>query len=146
MNGAHLHLIVNHISLFALVVGIMALILSMKRQSADLRLFASVLFVIVGIFGWVAFETGEKAEELLKAIGVNAGSFLDEHAMAAIWAERSSLLIGSLTLVMEWAAFKKKSWLKILQWILLFFALHGLTVFATTAFLGGKIMHTEIRD
>ena len=146
MNGAHLHLIVNHVSLFALGMGTVVLAISMKRKSTDLRVFATALFVIAAVFAWITTETGEQAEDVLKALGGDVESFIEAHEQAAIWALRSSFLVGILALVMEWAARKKQSWLKPLQWALLLFAVHGCTVFAVTAFHGGKIRHTEIRD
>lgn len=146
MNGAHLHLMVNHVSLFCLLIGVGALIASMKRKSVDLRVLAVVLFVIGGIFGWVAMETGEQVEDILKTLGTGAESFVEQHEDAAEWALRSSLLVAALALVMEWAARKKQKWFKPLQWILLVFAIHGCTVFAATAYLGGQIRHTEVRS
>jgi hypothetical protein len=145
MNGAHLHLILNHISLFALITGTIVLAASMKRQSTDLRVLAAVLFVIAGVFGWITVETGEQAAEIVKTLGGDTDSFIKEHALAAVWAQRSGFLVATLALVMEWAACKKKNWVKALQWTLLIFAIHGCTVFARTAYLGGFIRHTEIR-
>lgn len=146
MNGAHLHLIVNHVSLFALVTGAITLAVSMKRKSVDLRLAATVLFVVAGIFAWVADQTGESAEAVVKVLGGGTETFIKEHALAAEWALRSGTVVAILAIAMEWAVRKKTSWVKPLQWTLLFFALHGCTVFATTAFLGGRIRHTEVRD
>ena len=145
MNGAHLHLLVNHVSLFALVIGAIALAISMKRNSVEFRLFATVLFLMAGAFGWIAAETGGQAEEVVKTLGGDTESFINTHAEAATWALRSGYLVATLAIVMEWAVRKKKNWVKPLQWALLIFALHGCTVFAMTAMHGGKIRHTEVR-
>lgn len=145
MNAAHLHLMVNHVSLFALAFGVVALAVSMKRKSAEFRVFAVALFVLAGVFAWVATETGEGAETIVKALGDGSESFIDAHEQAAEWALRSGMIVGVLALAMEWAARKKQSWLKPLQWILLVLAIHGCTVFAATAFQGGKIRHSEVR-
>lgn len=146
MNEAHLHLMVNHVSLFTMVIGAATLAISMKRQSADLRLLSSVLFVVGGVFAWIAMQTGEGAEDAVKILDAAAESFIEEHEQAADWALRSGTLVAMLALAMEWAVRKKETWAKRLQWTLLVFALHGCTVFAATAFLGGKIRHTEIRE
>lgn len=145
MNGPHQHILVNHISLFAIIFGALALAGSMKRKSSELRVFAAFLFVLAGICGYVALETGEKAAAYFQTFGNDNMSFIQEHGMAAMWAFRSSLLIAVVALVMEWAAWKKQSWLKVLQWILLILAIHGSTVFIRTAHLGGLIGHPEIR-
>lgn len=146
MNGAHMHLVINHVSLFALVIGVFALAVSMKRQSVDLRILASVLFVVAGVFGWITVETGEKAEEVLKTLGSVEESFIHEHELAATFAQVSGLLVAAAAIGMEFAARKKKKWLRPLQWIVLALAIHSCTVFARTAFLGGLIRHTEIRS
>src|ERR1043166_4769360 len=129
MNGAHQHLIVNHVSLFALLIGTVVLAVSMKRKSVDLRVLATVLFVIAGVFGWIAVETGGDAAHVLKGLGEDFRPFIHEHAMAAIWAKRSGTLVALLALGMEWAARKKQNWFKPLQWALFIFAIHGCTVF-----------------
>lgn len=146
MNDAHLHLMVNHVSLFAMLFGLCALIASMKRKSGDLRGLASALFVLAGIFAWIAFETGEGAEAILKKVDPGSENFITEHELAAIWALRSGILVGSIAIAMEWALRKKIKWFKPLQWALLIFAIHGCSVFAATAFLGGKVRHTEVRE
>ena len=146
MNGAEMHLLVNHISVFCLVFGAIALGVAMKRKSGDLRMFASALFVIAGVAGWLTVESGESAETVVKALGGGTESFINEHADAATWALRSGFLVAILALGMEWVVCKKPSWARGLQWAVLIFAIHGSTVFIRTAFLGGLIRHTEIRD
>lgn len=145
MNGAYLHLALNHVSLFTLVIGIIALIASMKRKSVDLRVMAALLFVVTGIFAYITIQTGGQAADVLKNLGED-NDFIKGHAEAATWALRSGILIATLAIAMEWAARKKPKWLRPLQWILLLFAIHGSTVFAFTASLGGQIRHTEIRS
>ena len=146
MNGAHLHLIVNHVSLFALLIGTFTFAISMKRKSAELRVLAAVLFVIAGVFGWIAVETGEQAAAVVKGLEEGIKPFIREHALAATWAQRSGIFVAFLALAMEWAARKKQNWFRPLQWALLIFALHGSTVFIRTVYLGGLIRHTEIRN
>lgn len=145
MNGAHLHLMVNHVSLFTLFIGTVVYAVSMKRKSVDLRVLAVVLFVITGLFGWIAFETGEQAEDVLKTLGGDYESLIEAHEQAAVWALRSGFLVAGLAIASEWAARKKEKWAKPLKWALLIFAIHGCTVFAATAFQGGKVRHTEVR-
>ncbi|MBL7716310.1 MAG: hypothetical protein JNL01_12665 [Bdellovibrionales bacterium] len=145
MNGAHFHLVVNHISLFSLLFGIVAYGLSLRKKSADLRTLAVGLFVLTGVFAVVAFESGEKAEDFLKTLGGGFESFVEPHEQAAVWALRSGILIALLSVAYEWAVRSKKKAAKVLQWALLVFAIHGFTVFSVTAFLGGKVRHTEAR-
>lgn len=145
VNGAHQHLLVNHVSLFCLVIGFIALAVAMKRKSRELRGFASALFVVGGVFAWLAQETGEKAEKVIEALGGDVNSFLTAHEQAAEWALRSGVLVACLAIALEWSVRKKPSWAKALHWVVLLFALHGCTVFIATAMQGGMIRHTEVR-
>jgi uncharacterized membrane protein len=146
MNGAHLHLIVNHVSLFALVFGTLTFIASIVRRSAELRVLAVSLFLVTGIFAWVAVETGEKAEHVVKEMDAESKPQIEAHEQAADWALRSGILVAALAVANEWAARRKPRWSKALQWTLLVFAIHGCTVFAVTALQGGKIRHSEVRE
>lgn len=146
MNEAHLHLIVNHVSIFAIIIGVIALIVSMRRKSADLRSFATSLFMLGGVFAVVAFRTGEGAEDVIKALNDGSGPLMHEHEEAAEWAQRSGILVALLATALEWAVRKKQNWVRALHWVLLLFAIHGSSVFAATALLGGRIRHTEVRD
>jgi uncharacterized membrane protein len=145
MNGAHLHIIVNHVSLFALIFGAVALAASMLRKSTTLRVFAVALFVTAGLFGWIADETGGNAAHIVMEVDNTVRPFIHEHAQAAEFAEGSGVIVALLAIAMEIALRKKEKLGKILQWILLIAAIHGCTVFARTAYLGGLIRHTEIR-
>lgn len=146
MNGAHLHLMVNHVSLFCLVIGAFALAVAMKRKSGELRGLASFLFIVGGVFAWLAVETGEKAADIVKGLGDGSvDPYIHQHYQAAEWALRSGLLVATLAIVLEWAVRKKPKWVKALQWTTLIFAIHGSTVFGTTALLGGHVRHTEVR-
>lgn len=146
MNDAHPHLILNHVSFFALAIGAVVLLISMKRKSAELRVLATMLFVLTGVFAWIAFATGESAEQVVKALGGGTESLIEQHAQAAIWARRSGTLVAVLALGSEWAICSKRKWAKALQWVLLVFVLHGCSVFVATSFLGGQIRHSEVRS
>lgn len=145
MNGAHFHLMVNHVSLFALLMATVVFALSIRRKSPELRVVATSLFVIAGIFAWIGVESGEMAEDVVKTLGGDTESFIHQHEQAAEWALRSGTLVALLAIALEWAVRKKKKFAKWIQWALLLFAIHGCTVFAATSFLGGQIRHTETR-
>lgn len=145
MNDAQLHVLVNHVSLFALAFGVCVLIGSMVRKSGDLRMAASAMFVIGGIFAWLADYSGHGAAHIIKDLDPSAQSFIHEHAEAAEWALRSGVLIAVLAIALEIIVRKKPQWTKAMTWVLLVFAIHGCTVFARVAYLGGHVRHSELR-
>ena len=146
MNAAHVHLLANHVSFFALLIGLITLCVSMKRKSVDLRVLASSLFVVAGIFIWITFLSGEGAEDVVKALGGDSGELIEQHEQAAAWARGSGTLVALIAIGMEWAIRTKKKFAKALQWALLVFGLHGSTVYLATSYLGGQISHPELRD
>lgn len=105
-----------------------------------------MLFLVAGLFGRIAAETGDDAEDAVKLVAADIESFVHEHEEAADWAQISGGVVAVLAIGLEVAIRKKQNWVKALHWILLIFAIHSCTVFARTAFLGGLIRHTEIRD
>lgn len=146
MNGAHLHLIVNHIPLFTSVFGLIALLWSMVRRSSELRSAAIALFVLGGVSAWIANATGEGAEEVVEHLSGVTRPLIHEHEEAA---EAGLIVCGILAaLAVALAVLRKKAKpkvLKILQGVMLVLALMASTAMARVSFLGGQIRHTEIR-
>src|SRR5688572_25596558 len=94
MDQTHLHLLTNHVSMFALVFGLLILILGFMRKSEELRLGAAIIFVIGSITFWPAFLTGEEAEHTVEEIaGVNHDD-IEEHEEAAKWGRPFTILLG----------------------------------------------------
>ena len=145
MNAAHLHLLVNHVSLFAVAFGAAALAYSLLKPSRDLRVAASVLFLLAATFGWIAVESGEGAEEIVEHLPGVEESFIEEHEEAAEAAQASVFVLAICALFMEAVARWKASWLKKTQAFVLLIAVLSVGLIARTAQLGGQIRHTEIR-
>ena len=144
MNEAHLHLLTNHVSLFALAFGLLLLLLGLLRKSDELKLGASVLFVIAAIMFFPAKETGGGASKLVKPIaGVNKDAIKD-HAGASKWVMPFTTALGVLSLVSIAWFWKRKN---IPGWAtigMLMLALFGFGTISRTAYLGGFIRHTEV--
>ncbi len=99
---------------------------------SDLPFFAAGMYVAAGLFAFLAFQSGERAEDALKAVGGSVEAFFEAHEQAAIWALRSGILACVLAIVMELAYLKKLPWATYFRWALLIVGIHGSTVFATT--------------
>jgi hypothetical protein len=146
MNGAHLHLIVNHVSLFALLFGVVILAANFKWGGRDVLFVAIGLFIVTGIFAWVAHLTGDAAADVLKAALPDLDkSFIQEHDHAADFANIAGTLTALAAIACGWIAIKMPARLKVARIVLLIIALWASTVFARVTYLGGLIRHTEIR-
>lgn len=146
MNGAHAHLLVNHIPLFGACFGLVALVWSILRQSKDMRWAAVALFVIAGISGWIAMESGESAEELVEHLPGVTEAFIHEHEEAAEFANISATVLAVAALVMSAISRYRPRYLKAALYTLVLIAVVTSAAMARTAFLGGQVRHTEIRS
>jgi uncharacterized membrane protein len=146
MNGAHQHLLLNHIPLFGISFGLLILIWSMLRKSKDVRWAAVFLFVLAGIAGWIVMETGESAEEIVEQLPGVTKALIHDHEEAAEFANISATVLAVLALLMEFVAYYRARLLKVTQYVVLLVAVVSSIAMARTAFLGGHVRHTEIRS
>jgi uncharacterized membrane protein len=146
MNPTHLHLLTNHVSLFALVFGLIALVLGLIRKSEELKLGAAIIFLIGAIMIVPANQTGEEAEHTVEELaGVNHDD-IEEHEHAAEWALYAMGVLGLLSIVALFQFRKRKLFPKGITYAMLVIAIWGFAVVARTAYLGGYIRHSEIHD
>jgi len=68
MNGAHFHLVVNHLPIVGLLIGILILITGLALKKVDIQLTALGVFIFSAVSSIVAFNTGEGAEEVVEKI------------------------------------------------------------------------------
>ncbi len=145
MNQAHIHLLVNHVSLFGVSFGLLALVWAIIKNSKDVRWYAVGLFLVSAVFAWIASETGEGAEEIVEQIPGILESMVERHEEAAELANISVMTLGVLAVLMEIIAKVKNQCLKKIQIGVLIVAIVSAVLLARTANLGGEIRHTEIR-
>ncbi|MDX1438825.1 MAG: hypothetical protein R3284_02875 [Rubricoccaceae bacterium] len=142
MNGAHLHLLLNHFPIigviFACGIGGFALMIS---NQAVLRV-ALWLIVLSGALALPTYLTGEPAEEIVEEFGANH-DFLEAHEDMGKLAAIGTGMVGALALFgLIW--FRKKEISRLFSVLVLAAAVFvgGLLVY--TGNLGGKIMHPEL--
>jgi uncharacterized membrane protein len=146
MNGAHFHLVVNHLPIIFPMAGIIALLVGLFTQSEAVKRTAYLLFIIGAISAGVAMASGEGAEEVVEKIGGIAENFIHRHEEAAELFAILSYILGGLSLVSLWASWKQKPFAAAASVIVLIFACVVLFFAKQTGTTGGEIRHTEIRD
>jgi len=145
MNGAHQHLLVNHIPVFSLLFGLVALLWTYVKPSRDMLYAAIGLFVLAGISVLIASETGESAEDLVEGIpGVTKG-VIHDHEEAAEVTNIAVISLGVASLVWLLSDLYKKNFAKYVKLLVLVLAILGNALIARAAWLGGQIRHVEIR-
>lgn len=146
MNAAHLHLLVNHLPLFAVIFGGLLLGSGMLLKRNDLVSAGLVLAIVAAIGAFAAVETGEGAEEVVENIAGVARQDIHEHeeaGEAALWttALLGVFALGALALPARMARAKRAATIGSLV-----LALAAFATVARTAYLGGYIRHSEIRN
>ena len=144
MNAAHLHLIVNHLPLFAALFAIPLLGVGLLRSVSSLRTVGLALAVVAGAGGVLAQQSGERAEDIVEEIAGIDEAALESHEDSAeltAWALGALGFVSLLGLVVPESRQRVRTAVGLIA-LLLALVAFGMT--AVTANLGGRIRHTEI--
>ncbi len=142
MNWAHLHLLINHAPLWAVVVGVCLLVAAIARNHGAWKDAAFWILALSGLVTFIVYTTGDPASEDLNA-PLTAASFIEAHRDASAWAFGALMtmsaagLAGALILPrQEPGGVSQRHSLFILGVALLSAAILG-----WVGHLGGKIVH-----
>ena len=145
MNGAQLHLALNH---FPVVISLLSLVLLLwywAGKSPDLKNAGLAFVILGGAFTGIAYFTGEPAEGVIEKLPGFSESLVHEHEEAAEFA----LIISGISALHAFAVFmlsRRKPKLAFGALIVVTtLTLLNCAVFLRTAHLGGLIKHEEIR-
>jgi hypothetical protein len=145
MNQAHWHLVLNHFPIIGTISSLTLMIIGIFLNKSDIKNVALGSFVVTGLLTIPAYLTGEGAEHIVEAAGINADAFVEIHedlGVIALWACVITAVFAAITFFLE---AKKISASKILLYITLATSLANLVVLKKVGTSGGEIMHTEIR-
>ena len=146
MNGAHWHLVVNHLPIIFPIVGVIVMITGLISKSEAVKRTAFMLFIIGALASIVAMTTGEEAEDVVEKISGITKSFIDNHEETSETFAVLTYILGGISLIGLWASFKQKTFSKIISIAALIFAFVVLFFAQKTGTTGGEIRHTEIRS
>jgi hypothetical protein len=142
MNGAFLHLAVNHVPVVGLPLLFLLLTAAALRRSRELAGAGFVGLALMAVAAFAALKTGGPAHHVLDALPGSPHEVIREHARAARWAWYGALVLGLLGLaglrVLRRAAFPAA-----LTASAAFGALFVSIVMGRVAHLGGLIRHPE---
>lgn len=145
MNGAHWHLVVNHLPIIFPIVGTIVSITALISKSEAVKRTALFIFVLGALTTIAAMTTGEGAEEVVENISGVTENFIENHEETAETFALFSYILGAISLFGLWASFKQKSFSNIIFISALVFAFVVLFLGKQTGTSGGEIRHTEIR-
>lgn len=144
MDSTRVHLFITHLPVFGLFLGFLALTYGLIRKDRQVKIVSLSIVLVATIGAFIAFQTGEGAEETAEHIAGVSEDAIHEHEESAEFAIVFFYGVGILSMVALYLETKAKRYAKELSIAVL--ALSAVTFFlvAQTANLGGKIRHTEI--
>jgi uncharacterized membrane protein len=145
MNGAHLHLMINHFPLVGLLFGLVILVVAQLRRNSDLARTGLVALVIIAIITIPAYLTGEPAHDIVHDLAGISDEILERHEWAALIALALAEIVGIIALY-GLVAFRPPKELP--GWFvptLLVLCLIAVAWLGYTSSLGGQISHEETR-
>jgi uncharacterized membrane protein len=145
MNGAHWHLVVNHLPIIFPLVGVITLITGMISKSEAVKRMAFAIFIMGSFAAIGAMTTGEGAEEVVEKISGVTENYIGSHEETAETFAILCYILGGISLLGLWASFKQKTISSMISMGTLVFAFVVLFFAKQTGTTGGEIRHTEIR-
>lgn len=146
MNNAHLHIIINHLPLTFMVLGFIVMLMGFLIKSDIVKRVAYLIFILGALFGLATFYSGESAKELVKGLKVIDPRILTIHEEAALAFLALLYVLGGLSLLGLWASWQKKTYAKIISFIIMAFSFVVIYFAVQAGFTGGEIRHSEIEN
>lgn len=146
MNGAHLHLMLNHFPLVGLFFSALILGFGFFRRNESYLRIGLYAILLCGVLAAPTFLSGESAEEVIESLPAFSEPHVEAHEEAAelvIWLIGATAFAAFGSLVSFWKKPNLARQLTVATFILNLFAVIGI---AWVNNLGGKISHPEIRD
>ncbi len=144
MNGAHVHLILNHIPILGSVFAFCLLAFGLLFRNQSVMKTGLVTLVVVALLAIPVLLSGEEAEHFVDGLpGVSSDKIEthEEHGEVSFWA---LIMSGAIALGTLLAGGFKKPPSKILAWLTLGFLVIATILMVRTGNSGGQIRHTEI--
>lgn len=146
MNGAHIHLLLNHIPILGTVFGLLLLLWATLRKSDQLQRVSLGVFVLTALVAVPAYLSGEPAEEVVEHLPGVTHAIIEAHEKAALLALVAMAATGILSLASLILHRRAEKLPGYIAPVLLMLAVLTGGLMGWTGNLGGQIRHTEIRS
>lgn len=142
-NAAHLHLLINHIPIFLPLLGLIVLIVGIIFKSEIIKRVSLAMFIFSGIFAFIAFSTGEGAEEIAEELK-RSHDLIHEHEEAAETFALLSYVLAVFSIVAFWFNWKKHPFKDLSMYIVLLISIAVIYLSYPAGQTGGEITHPEV--
>ena len=146
MNGAHFHLITNHIPVLGAIASLIFLSWAAFKNDRSLTAFSYQFIVLIGLLTLPAYFSGEFAEEIVEHLPGISEDIIEAHEDFGKYALIATEVLAAIALYGLFL-FRKNAEKAMKFWkVILIFAIINTLIMLQTANLGGQINHPEIRD
>ena len=146
VNGAQLHLVLNHLPVIIPLVGIPIVLVGLYFKSTTLQKTGLALLVVGGLTAAPAYLTGEPAEKVVKNYPGANRHLIHTHEDSALYALIAVEIVAVVSLGFL-IAFHLNRGIPKIGWAgLTVLSLLAIVILMKTAHLGGEIRHEEIRS
>lgn len=146
MNGAHFHLIVNHLPIVGLLIGLLVLITGLILKKSEVKVTALGIFIFSALVSFAAFYSGEGAEEIVERIPGISETLINQHEESAELFFTAILILGGISLVTMFLEIRKSKFAKFGFIFVILLSLAAGFLAKNVGTTGGEIRHTEIRN
>lgn len=145
MNAAHFHLMLIHVPVLGTIFCFVLLAFGILKKNDLLMKTALGALVVVALLSIPAYLTGEPAEEIVERLPGVQENAIEPHEEAAEGAFLSVLVAGILALAGLLCFRKGRLMPRWFAGLVLILSLVSGVLMGRTAYLGGKIHHSELR-
>ena len=145
MNGAHLHLLVNHIPIVGTIFGMLILLSGILLKNAIVKQTGLATLIFAAISISAALLSGDPAGDAVKGLPGVTEALIEHHeniAYSSLWALVPMGIIAALAFYSYW---KKEKAGNALSVVTFFLSLVVIGLMSWVGLTGGEIRHTEIR-
>jgi hypothetical protein len=142
----YLHVVLNHLTIYGVMLGALALLISLVLRSRTAQITALILTLVAGVSAYPVLVTGQRAYKTVRAMADDPGAeWLDEHmdraekAIGAFYG-LAVLALAGLIVPIKWPKAGAPLTALTLAGAL---ACSGIVVYIAQA--GGRIRHPEFR-
>ena len=138
---AYLHLLSNHVPILGSLFGVLLLVVALVKPNLNTTLSAYLILILGGIGGFVAYFTGEPAEESVEHVPgishklIHVHEEMAENALIFVFLLTAAAVVGLWAERAQWKNAKKIERFTLVVGIIAFI------LFAFTGYLGGHIRH-----
>ena len=146
IDGAQIHLALNHFPLILTICGIVIVLVAHIRKHPFLFRSGAVFLLVGAITAIPTYLSGEPAEDIIEGLPGVTEHYIEVHEEAALYTFIVTEILGLAAIVALALTRKTPDYKRGLSMILLLLSLVAVTSIARTSHLGGQIRHQELRS